>query len=177
MALASDILARWSALPAEGQRDFLLALGSGFGPDPKRLNDAIDAYRTQPDAETVMELHQAAEPPRQELLRRLNLTPLGTQTLVRMREATLPHLAEHPELRALDAVTFVHLFSSWFNRGFLVLRRIDWSSPANILEKIIRYEAVHEIRNWDDLRLAAGARTTCRAASPFSYPRRWSTSR
>ena len=54
-------------------------------------------------------------------------------------------------LRAVDA-DFVHLFSSWFNRGFLVLRRIDWSTPAIVLEKIIRYEAVHEIRGWDDLR-------------------------
>ena len=151
VAMSIDILSRWSALDAQGQRDFLLALGSGFGPDPDRLDRAIDAYRSGPNAETVMELHQAAEPPRQEVLRRLNLAPLGTQALVRMREAGLPHLAEHPALRALDA-DFTHLFSSWFNRGFLVLRRIDWSSPANILEKIIRYEAVHQIRDWSDLR-------------------------
>ena len=151
VAMASDILARWSALGDQGQRDFLLALGSGFGPDPGRLDRAIEAYRADPNAVTVMELHNAAEPPRQEVLRRLNLAPLGTQTLVRMREAGLPHLADNPALRALDA-DFTHLFSSWFNRGFLVLRRIDWSSPANILEKIIRYEAVHEIRDWSDLR-------------------------
>ncbi|MGZ3274902.1 MAG: malonyl-CoA decarboxylase [Caulobacteraceae bacterium] len=151
VAMAGDILARWSALPADGQRDFLLALGSGFGPDPQRLDRAIDAYRSRPNAETMMELNHAAEPPRQEVLRRLNLAPLGTLHLVRMREAALPHLDEHPELRALDA-DFTHLFSSWFNRGFLVLRRIDWSSPANILEKIIRYEAVHQIRDWSDLR-------------------------
>jgi malonyl-CoA decarboxylase len=151
VAMATEILARWSALDAAGRRDFLLALGSGFGPDPDRLDRAIEAYRAAPNAETVMELHQAAEPPRQEVLRRLNLAPLGTQALVRMREAGLPHLAEAPALRALDA-DFTHLFSSWFNRGFLVLRRIDWSSPANILEKIIRYEAVHQIRDWSDLR-------------------------
>jgi malonyl-CoA decarboxylase len=151
VAMATDILARWSALDGQGQRDFLLALGSGFGPDPDRLDRAIDAYRARANAETVMELHNAAEPPRQEVLRRLNLAPLGTQTLVRMREAGLAHLADDPALRALDA-DFTHLFSSWFNRGFLVLRRIDWSSPANILEKIIRYEAVHEIRDWSDLR-------------------------
>jgi malonyl-CoA decarboxylase len=151
VAMAGDILRRWSALDAAGQRDFLLALGSGFGPDPQRLDRAIDAYRADPNVETVMELHQAAEPPRQEVLRRLNLTPLGTLTLVRMREAALRHLGQHPTLRALDA-DFTHLFSSWFNRGFLVLRRIDWGSPANILEKIIRYEAVHQIRDWSDLR-------------------------
>jgi len=151
VAMATDILARWQAVDAAAQLDFLLALGRGFGPDPGAVDRAIDAYRAKPDAETVMALHHAAEPPRQEVLRRLNLAPLGTLALVRMREAALPHLAKHPELRALDA-DFVHLFSSWFNRGFLVLRRIDWSSPANILEKIIRYEAVHQIRDWDELR-------------------------
>jgi malonyl-CoA decarboxylase len=151
VAMATDILSRWSALDAQGQRDFLLALGAGFGPDPDRLDRAIDAYRAQPNAETMMELHNAAEPPRQEVLRRLNQAPLGTLALVRMREAGLPRLAAEPALRALDA-DFTHLFSSWFNRGFLVLRRIDWSSPANILEKIIRYEAVHQIKDWSDLR-------------------------
>jgi len=60
-------------------------------------------------------------------------------------------LDRRKDLAALDA-DFVHLFSSWFNRGFLVLRRIDWSTPAMILEKIIRYEAVHAIQSWDDLR-------------------------
>ena len=151
VAMASEVLTRWSALDAPGQRDFLLALAGGFGPDPVRLNRAIDAYRASPDAQTVTELHDAAEPPRQEVIRRLNLAPLGTQTLVRMRETALHHLPDHPVLRALDA-DFVHLFSSWFNRGFLVLRRIDWASPANILEKIIRYEAVHQISDWDELR-------------------------
>ena len=151
VAMASEILSRWSVLDPASQLDFLLVLGRGFGPDPVQLDKTIEAYRAQPDTETVMALHYAAEPPRQEVLRRLNLAPLGTQTLVRMREAALPHLAEHPALRVLDA-DFVHLFSSWFNRGFLVLRRIDWSSPANILEKIIRYEAVHAIGDWGELR-------------------------
>jgi malonyl-CoA decarboxylase len=151
VALATDILQRWSALDEAGQLDFLLALAEGFGPDPDKLDRAIDAYRAAPGAETVSALHYAAEPPRQDVLRRLNLAPLGTLTLVRMREAALKQLPGHPELKVLDA-DFVHLFSSWFNRGFLVLRRIDWSSPANILEKIIRYEAVHQIRDWTDLR-------------------------
>jgi malonyl-CoA decarboxylase len=68
-----------------------------------------------------------------------------------LREDLLAHLRENPRLKPVDA-DFVHLFTSWFNRGFLVLKRIDWTTPANILEKIIRYEAVHAIRDWDDLR-------------------------
>jgi len=68
-----------------------------------------------------------------------------------MREELRRHLRDHPELRSLDS-DFAHLFGSWFNRGFLVLRHIDWTTSAHILEKIIRYEAVHAIGNWDDLR-------------------------
>jgi malonyl-CoA decarboxylase len=85
------------------------------------------------------------------LIRRLNRAPGGTGELVAMRADLLKVLKSNKDLGALDR-DIVHLLSSWFNRGFLVLRRIDWSSPANILEKIIRYEAVHEIRDWDDLR-------------------------
>ena len=87
----------------------------------------------------------------QELIRRLNLAPDGTRQLVAMRGELLQHRKDFPVLEALDT-DLRHLFSSWFNRGFLVLRRIGWSTPANILEKIIRYEAVHAIRDWDDLR-------------------------
>ncbi len=96
-------------------------------------------------------MHAASEPRRQELFRRLNLAPGGTAALVRMREQLIDALDHRDDLAAVDD-DFVHLFSSWFNRGFLVLRRIDWSTPAIVLEKIIRYEAVHEIRDWDDLR-------------------------
>ena len=96
-------------------------------------------------------LHAASEPRRQELFRRLNLAPGGTAALVRMREQLIDVLGHRDDLSAVDD-DFVHLFSSWFNRGFLVLRRIDWSTPAIVLDKIIRYEAVHEISDWDDLR-------------------------
>ncbi|MGB7252339.1 MAG: malonyl-CoA decarboxylase, partial [Xanthobacteraceae bacterium] len=97
-------------------------------------------------------LHAASEPRRLELFRRLNLAPGGTAALVRMREQLLDAMDHRRDELAMIDSDFVHLFSSWFNRGFLVLRRIDWSTSAAILEKIIRYEAVHEIRDWDELR-------------------------
>src|SRR6185312_1382359 len=122
-----------------------------FGPDKERLNAAIAAWQAQPSDRTAAELHEAAEARRQELLRRLNLAPGATGALVRMRDQLIDALDHRDDLKAVDA-DFVHLFSSWFNRGFLVLRRIDWSTPAMILEKLIRYEAVHRIRSWDDLR-------------------------
>jgi malonyl-CoA decarboxylase len=150
VALAQSLLAGYAAASDEDRAGFLNSLADRFGPDHARLDAAIDAYRAG-DVSAIGQLHQAAEPRRQELIRRLNLAPGGTAALVQMREALLDHLADNGELRAVDR-DFVHLFASWFNRGFLVLRRIDWTTPAHILEKIIRYEAVHAIEDWDDLR-------------------------
>jgi malonyl-CoA decarboxylase len=150
VALAHSLLAGYAAASVEDRTQFLKSLADRFGPDHGRVDAAIDAYRAG-DRTVIAELHQAAEPRRQELIRRLNLAPGGTAALVQMREALLALLANDGELRAVDR-DFVHLFASWFNRGFLVLRRIDWTTPAHILEKIIRYEAVHAIENWDDLR-------------------------
>ena len=115
------------------------------------MEQAIAAWREKPSDETAAEVHAASEPRRQELFRRLNLAPGGTAALVRMREQLMDALDHRDDLAAVDD-DFVHLFSSWFNRGFLVLRNIDWSTPAIVLEKIIRYEAVHEIHDWEDLR-------------------------
>jgi malonyl-CoA decarboxylase len=152
MALAKNILDRWQSIDPEKRRDFMVVLLSRFGPNIERLERAIDAYRADPNPKALLELSVAAEPRRQELIRRLNLAPNGIATLVRMREVLLKLKAENPDLDAVDA-DFAHLFGSWFNRGFLVLRPISWSTPANILEKIIRYEAVHHIGGWDELRL------------------------
>ena len=151
VALAREILARYGELTIGPRIAFFEALADGFGVDRARLDAALAAWQAAPSDETAAEVHHAAEPLRQELFRRLNLAPSGTQALVRMREQVIDAMEHRDDLGAVDA-DFVHLFSSWFNRGFLVLRRIDWSTPASVLEKIIRYEAVHEIRDWDDLR-------------------------
>ena len=127
------------------------ALTRDFGPDREKLAKAVESWRAQPSDEDASDLHFASEPRRQELIRRLNRTPGGTSDLVAMRADLRRLMKGHKELGALDR-DVAHLLTSWFNRGFLVLRRIDWSTPANILEQIIRYEAVHEIRDWDDLR-------------------------
>ena len=152
VALAREILSRYAGLTTGPRIAFFEALAERFGPDPARMEEAIAAWRAKPNDETAAEVHAASEPRRQELFRRLNLAPGGTAALVRMREQLMDVL-EHrdDDLGQVDA-DFVHLFSSWFNRGFLVLRRIDWSTPAIVLEKIIRYEAVHQIQGWDDLR-------------------------
>lgn len=151
VAIARDLLAAFAALDAAGKTRFFQQLIENFGPDRARLDRAVEAYRQAPGDATIEELHEAAEPRRQELIRRLNLAPGGTSALVAMRTEVLGRLREQPHLTALDH-DFEHLLSSWFNRGFLTMSRIDWSSPAIVLEKIIRYEAVHQIHDWDDLR-------------------------
>jgi malonyl-CoA decarboxylase len=151
VALAREILARYDELTIGPRIAFFEALAQRFGTDPARMDQAIATWRAGASDATAADVHAASEPRRQELFRRLNLAPGGTAALVRMREQLMDSLDHREDLRAVDD-DFVHLFSSWFNRGFLVLRRIDWSTPANVLEKIIRYEAVHEIHDWEDLR-------------------------
>jgi malonyl-CoA decarboxylase len=150
-AMAREVLDHYQDLDTDGRLTFFKALVRDFGPDRKRLETAIEAWRATPNDDDTSDLHFASEPRRQELIRRLNRAPNGTSDLVDMRADLLKLMNGHKDLAALDR-DVVHLLSSWFNRGFLVLRRIDWSTPANILEQIIRYEAVHEISDWDDLR-------------------------
>jgi malonyl-CoA decarboxylase len=151
VALAREILARYGELTIGPRVAFFEALAERFGPDHARMERAIAAWREKVSDASAAEVHAAAEPRRQELFRRLNLAPGGTAALVRMREQLMDVRKHRDDLVSVDD-DFVHLFSSWFNRGFLVLRRINWSTPAIVLEKIIRYEAVHEIRDWEDLR-------------------------
>lgn len=154
-AMAREVLDRYHHLDAPGRLSFFQTLARDFGPDQAKLAQAIDSWRAKvndkANGDDASDLHFASEPRRQELIRRLNRAPGGTGELVSIRSDLLSLMKGNKDLAALDR-DVVHLLSSWFNRGFLVLRRIDWSSPANILEKIIRYEAVHEIRDWDDLR-------------------------
>jgi malonyl-CoA decarboxylase len=150
-AMARELLDRYHHLDEAGRLAFFETLTRDFGTDREKLAEAIEHWRAQPSDEDASELHFASEPRRQELIRRLNRAPGGTSELVSMRADLLRFIKSHKDLAALDR-DVAHLLSSWFNRGFLVLRRIDWSTPANILEQIIRYEAVHEIRDWNDLR-------------------------
>ena len=151
VALAREILSRYAELKTGPRIAFFEALATRFGPDRARLSAAATAWTNTPSDAAAAKLHRASEPRRLELFRRLNLAPGGTAALVRMRAQLLEAMDHRDDLAAIDD-DFLHLFSSWFNRGFLVLRTIDWSTPANLLEKIIRYEAVHAIRDWNDLR-------------------------
>jgi len=156
VALAEEILAEYARSSTEDRRTFFMALLARFGADVDKVRAAVDRLQSAPeDPALLRDLHSVTEPRRQELIRRLNLAPGGTRALVNMRADLLALLKEEPELREVDR-DFERLFTFWFNRGFLVMKRIDWSTPAAILEKIIKYEAVHEIDGWEDLRRRIG---------------------
>jgi malonyl-CoA decarboxylase len=165
-ALASAIVSRLESLGDRERSRFFERLASDFSPDPKKVLTAAQAYVGAPDADHLIELTRIAEPPRQELFRRLNRAPGGTAAIVRLRRALLDRLPKQPALAAVEADLF-HLLSSWFNPGFLEMRRVDWNSPAQLLEQIIRHEAVHEIDGWDDLRRRLRADRRCFA---FFHP-------
>ena len=149
--LARLILDQYAQADAEGKKAFFAFLLSDLEIDPVEVVEALKDYKAAPTKRSYQAYATASEPKRQELLRRLNQVRGGTKRLVSMRQDLLSMMREDAKLGPLD-VDFQHLFASWFNRGFLVLRRINWSSPAEILEKIIAYEAVHAIDSWDDLR-------------------------
>jgi malonyl-CoA decarboxylase len=167
IALSSRALAIYQRLSAAEKSSFFARLAADFAAEPGPIDAAYMAYQEARDNPTLQRLFEACEPRRQELFRRLNLASDGTYELVKMREDLLGLLREQPELAAIDD-DFAHLFGSWFNRGFLMLKRIDWNTPASILEKIIRYEAVHEIQDWDDLRRRLDARD--RRCFAFFHP-------
>ncbi len=150
--LARLILDRYGAMDDTEKLQFFKFMTQGLEIDAQRVIDTLKTYSQSPSKKSYRAFASACEPRRQELMRRLNQVSGGTGQLVAMRMDLLALLRDHPLLEPLD-VDFQHLFASWFNRGFLVLRPINWSSPAEILEKIIAYEAVHAIDSWDDLRL------------------------
>lgn len=167
ITLASHTLDLYSQLDEEGKLRFFERLITEFSANPEHIDQAYSAYRESLDDRDLQTLFATCEPRRQEVLRRLNLTSDGTYELVRMRADLLRLLPDNPDLLALNE-DFSHLFASWFNRGFLVLRRIDWNTSAAILERIIRYEAVHEIHDWNDLRRRLDARD--RRCFAFFHP-------
>ncbi|TDX29372.1 malonyl-CoA decarboxylase [Modicisalibacter xianhensis] len=167
ITLASRALDLYARLDETEKLRFFERLTGEFSADAERIDEAYQRYQASRDDCDLQALFNVCEPSRQEVLRRLNLTTDGTHELVGMREDLLGALKAHPGLQPLND-DFAHLFASWFNRGFLVLRRIDWNTPAAILERIIHYEAVHEIQDWNDLRRRLDARD--RRCFAFFHP-------
>lgn len=151
LALAREILAAYASMEFTERLDFFQLLLTRFGIDVDAVEEVAGLCREEETPHHLRQLIALAEPRRQELFRRLNMAPSGTTMLVRLRSDLLQAMKTHPELAPVDD-DLKHLFRSWFNPGFLQLEGIDWNSPARVLEKLIAYEAVHEIQGWNDLR-------------------------
>lgn len=150
-AMAHDCLAALLALDKEGLGELLQVLHEKYNINIEKLTQSAEAYQIAPGAQNYQNLLTATKSARHELLRRLNGAPGGTQDLVKLRAKLLAlpnYRKDYPEID----IDFTEAFISWFNRGFLELRPITWETPAHILEKIISYESVHEIKSWSDLR-------------------------
>ena len=151
MSLAQLVLDRYADFNDDEKQALFTLLANEMDISCGDAVSALQAYESAPTAANYAALTKKIEPARLQLIRRLNQTQDATTQLVAMRRDLLRLLDQHPDLAKLD-IDFKNLFTTWFNRGFLVLRPITWGSPAHILEKIISYESVHAIQSWDDLR-------------------------
>ncbi len=165
-ALAREVVRTYQDMDETQRTAFMGLLADSFAPCHETILTTADAYHADPSLENLLALSAAVEPPRQELFRRINQAPRGTEMLVNVRRHLLGKLRDKPQLRAVDS-DLKHLFRSWFNPGFLELNRIDWNSRASILEKLINYEAVHAIQGWGDLRRRLASDRRCFA---FFHP-------
>ncbi len=171
-AKAADLGHMYLQLGPEGRRRFLLLLAQDYGLDRARVDAAIAALQTvQPDADSSREerlLRAALVHRRVDLLTQFNALPQGVKFLVDMRAEILSLLREEPSLQSLNE-DLRELLTSWFDIGFLNLRGMTWhDAPAALLEKLMAYEAVHEIRSWDDLKNRLDSDRRCFA---FFHPR------
>lgn len=151
VALAEEILAAYNHFNNEEKKEFFKFLETNLSPDTHKVSRAIASFQERPSQQAIQTLHAATESRRLELFRALNMATDGTRALITMREDIADAVDDTPGLHAVDN-DLLHLFRSWFNRGFLDIKRIDWETPAVVLEKLIEYESVHEIEGWDDLR-------------------------
>ena len=170
-ARAADLGRLYLGLSPRGRQHFLEILARQFGLDRGALDDAIDAYRNADDDNAVLKAEQRMQDAlvsrRARLLTQLTTLPDGFKFLVDLRAELRQQLADDPSLSGLDADLY-RMLTAWFDVGLLTLRRIDWNSPASLLEKLVAYEAVHEIESWDDLKNRLGPDRRCYA---FFHPR------
>ena len=164
--VAAEVLGAYQRLSEEEVEWFFDRLVTTFSVDAETVRQAAAAYRLDASPANLFALQEAVEPPRQELFRRCNMAPGGTAVLVEMRRRLLRTLGDHPHRAEIDA-DLTHLFRSWFNRGFLTLAKIDWQTSAVVLERLIQYEAVHQIQGWHDLRRRLESDRRCYA---FFHP-------
>ncbi|MFT4992623.1 MAG: malonyl-CoA decarboxylase, partial [Polaromonas sp.] len=168
---ARNIATWYASAPPEQRRDAWLLMSEQFAPNAEKVQAARDHYEaalgTPEEGQAEIRLRRAFVSPRTRLLQRFSAFPEGMQFLVDLRAELLPHLKTEKRLLALDS-ELENLFSTWFDVAFLELRRISWDSPASLIEKLIKYEAVHAIKGWADVKNRLDSDRRCYG---FFHPR------
>ena len=168
---AKRVAAWYAKAPMEHRRECWLLMSEQFMANPVVAKKAQAQYAaavgTPEEAVAEVRLRKSTVSPRRRLLQRFSVFPEGIQFLVNMRAEILPSLKSDKRLLALDA-EMEYMFSTWFDVGFLELRRISWDSPASLIEKLIKYEAVHDIKSWADVKNRLDSDRRCYG---FFHPR------
>ena len=155
ITLSRDILFKYNNLKFEEKVDFLKKINEKYKPDVEKINDSISEFNKSKDDRSILNLSNVAAGKRKELFVRLNMAPNGTSEIVNLREDLLKIIKDEPNLKSLD-YDLIDIFKNWFNPGFLKLRKITWDTKAAILEKILKYERVHSMKNMDELKRRLG---------------------
>jgi len=151
IALAREVVSRYKALSEKEKLIFFKELHRRTGPNLSEISKLAADFAKNPHEDGLVELRKNIRSNRQKLFSRMNMAPNGTQAVVALREDLLEFITDHQELKIIDNDLKV-LLTTWFNPGFLTLKKIDWDTEASVLEKIIQYEAVHNIENFSDLK-------------------------
>jgi len=155
ITVARDITELYQTLSIENKILFFKSINEKYRPSFTKVNEAIDVYKNSQNEKTLSDLFKVSEGKRRELFMRMNMAPNGTSIIVSLREDLLKILKENRDLVSLDE-DLKHLFKSWFNPGFLKLKKITWDTKAAILEKIIKYERVHHMKDMNELKRRLG---------------------
>ena len=155
ITVARDITELYQSLSLDNKILFFKSINEKYRPSFTKVNEAIDVYKNSQNEKTLSDLFKVSEGKRRELFMRMNMAPNGTSIIVSLREDLLKILKENKDLVSLDE-DLKHLFKSWFNPGFLKLKKITWDTKAAILEKIIKYERVHHMKDMNELKRRLG---------------------
>ena len=155
ITVARDITELYQTLSLDNKILFFKSINEKYRPSFTKVNEAIDVYKNSQNEKTLSDLFKVSEGKRRELFMRMNMAPNGTSIIVSLREDLLKILKENRDLVSLDE-DLKHLFKSWFNPGFLKLKKITWDTKAAILEKIIKYERVHHMKDMNELKRRLG---------------------
>ena len=155
ITLARDVLFRYHNLSEEEKLKFLLKVNEKYKPNPENVDEAIKDYSQNKSSRSILNLSRVTSGKRKELFKRLNMAPNGTPEIVSLREDLQSFLIKNPELKDLD-YDLIDIFKNWFNPGFLKLRKITWDTKAAILEKLLKYEKVHSMKDMNELKIRLG---------------------